>query len=331
MESGINKGGGGWLNKLKPAVTKSLMSSFSTLSNSQNQITVKPIHTNQNFRSKVNTISTTKFTLVNFLFKFLKEQFSHLANIYFAFISYIQFIPGVSTIGLYTTIVPLAVVLCIAAVKEIYWDIKRKMEDTIINNKTCLVWRKSRQNIKNLKKSVIDVRSKHEFSGPAGWQRIKWKDINQGDIVKVLEDETFPCDMVFISSSEPEYICYVETSNLDGETNLKMKQANPTLQKRFSKNRIDCLDYIDEETMDTEFSVEKSNNRLYDFNGNVSIPKVSTENSLTVGAAINQRDLIPLSINDLLLRGTVLKNSKEVVGLATYSEFSVISNQNQFY
>ena len=115
-------------------------------------------------------------------------------------------------------------------------------------------------------------------------------------------------------------ICTIETSNLDGETNLKMKQANPFLQKRFSKNKSNCLDYIDDETMDTEFSVEKSNNRLYDFNGNASFPKASTGNNLSIGAAISQREIIPLSINDLLLRGTVLKNSKEVVGIATYSK-----------
>jgi len=194
------------------------------------------------------------------------------------------------------------------------------MEDKIINNKSVLVWRNARA--KKGTTSVLDVRSRHSFEGPPGWQRIKWKDVNQGDILKILEDETFPCDMVFISSSEPEFVCYNETSNLDGETNLKMKQANPTLQKRFSRHGLDCLDMIDDETMDTEFTVEKSNNRLYDFNGNVTIPKPSGEagigNNLVLGTSENLKEVIPLSINDLLLRGTVLKNTASVIGFATY-------------
>jgi P-type E1-E2 ATPase len=44
-------------------------------------------------------------------------------------------------------------------------------------------------------------------------------------LVKVNKGEAFPCDLIIISSSEKEGLCYVETSSLDGETNLKDKQA----------------------------------------------------------------------------------------------------------
>ena len=41
-----------------------------------------------------------------------------------------------------------------------------------------------------------------------------------------VEDRTyFPADMVLLSSSNPEGVCYIETMNLDGETNLKIKKA----------------------------------------------------------------------------------------------------------
>jgi phospholipid-translocating ATPase len=46
-----------------------------------------------------------------------------------------------------------------------------------------------------------------------------------GRVVKVHEDEQFPADLVIINSSAPKGICYIETKNLDGETNLKHKQA----------------------------------------------------------------------------------------------------------
>ncbi len=49
--------------------------------------------------------------------------------------------------------------------------------------------------------------------------------MHPGDIIKVKNTEPIPCDMVLLYTTEENSICYVETSNLDGETNLKTKYA----------------------------------------------------------------------------------------------------------
>uniref|UniRef100_A0A8C9T8V9 Phospholipid-transporting ATPase n=1 Tax=Scleropages formosus TaxID=113540 RepID=A0A8C9T8V9_SCLFO len=46
-----------------------------------------------------------------------------------------------------------------------------------------------------------------------------------GDIVKVNGKEFIPADAILLSSSEPQGMSYIETSNLDGETNLKIRQG----------------------------------------------------------------------------------------------------------
>ncbi len=75
------------------------------------------------------------------------------------------------------------------------------------------------------------------------WIYTRWQEVKIGDIVKVIDREYFPADLVlissrlifmdleflenlFFSSSEPQSICYIQTSNLDGETNLKVRQVN---------------------------------------------------------------------------------------------------------
>lgn len=49
--------------------------------------------------------------------------------------------------------------------------------------------------------------------------------------MKIHKDEYFPADLILLTSSLPKGICYVETKNLDGETNLKHKQPITSISK----------------------------------------------------------------------------------------------------
>lgn len=66
-----------------------------------------------------------------------------------------------------------------------------------------------------------------------------WKDILPGMLVKVLEDEFFPADLIVLKSSDEGGGLYVETKNLDGETNLKAKTVQRTINENTLKNFVE--------------------------------------------------------------------------------------------
>ena len=126
----------------------------------------------------------------------------------------------------------------------------------------------------------------------------KWKEIRAGEIIKVYENQYFPCDMVLINSSADKGVCYVETKNLDGETNLKHKKA---IKECFniSNNENDII----ENFQDAEIECEKENEYIYKFNGKIKL------NHKQYG----------LSEEQILLRGSSLRNTKWVYAIAVYT------------
>ncbi|KAJ7357638.1 Phospholipid-transporting ATPase IA [Desmophyllum pertusum] len=204
--------------------------------------------------------------------KFLLEQFSRYSNVFFLFIALLQQIDDVSPTGRYTTAVPLLLVLSCSALKEIVEDYKRHQADDQVNNRR----------VKVLRDNTI--------------QSLLWTEVQVGDIVKVVNGQFFPADLIILSSSEPMGMCYIETSNLDGETNLKIRQALPLTAKMTSLLEVRC--------MQGRVECEGPNNRLYDFVGNITL---QTQKSVPVGP------------EQILLRGAHLRNTQWIFGLVVYT------------
>lgn len=91
-------------------------------------------------------------------------------------------------------------------------------------------------------------------------------EIKVGCIVKVQENEFFPCDILLLNSSIPKGICYVETKNLDGETNLKHKQAHKEIL-RMAKTEADIIHNFN----GAQIECEQPNEFLYKFQGNIRL------------------------------------------------------------
>lgn len=115
-----------------------------------------------------------------------------------------QLIPEISDSGgKPMMLVPLTFVVFVSMIKDIFEDMKRHQSDNLENNR------------------LVSVGNPETGAfGPK-----KWKELHVGQIVKIKQDEFFPADLVLLNSSAPKGICYIETKNLDGETNLKHKQG----------------------------------------------------------------------------------------------------------
>ena len=70
------------------------------------------------------------------------------------------------------------------------------------------------------------------------WLKRKWNEIKLGTLVKIEKDTEFPADMFLLKSSRDNGIAYVDTMNLDGETNMKEKLAMPQIQELSDNNVI---------------------------------------------------------------------------------------------
>nr|XP_029712707.1 probable phospholipid-transporting ATPase IA isoform X2 [Aedes albopictus] len=229
---------------------------------------------NQSQRQKYcnNHISTAKYSAITFIPSFLFEQFRRYSNCFFLFIALLQQIPDVSPTGRYTTLVPLLFILSVSAIKEIVEDIKRHRADDEINHREI------------------------ETLQGGQWRWIKWKELSVGDIVKVQNNTFFPADLVQLSSSEPQGISFIETSNLDGETNLKIRQGVSATAKI-----LETKDFIQ---FSGTLESEPPNRHLYEFNG---VLKESGKPAVALGP------------DQLLLRGAMLRNTSWVFGIVIYT------------
>ncbi|KAJ5835997.1 ATPase P-type K/Mg/Cd/Cu/Zn/Na/Ca/Na/H-transporter [Penicillium robsamsonii] len=247
-----------------------------------------------------NYIRSSRYSLWSFFPRQFFAQFTKVANFYFLVVAILQMIPGLSTTGTYTTIVPLLIFVGISMGKEGFDDWRRYRLDKEENNRDAWVLRPGHGTIQDGASMISNAQD---------WERIKCEEIRVGDVIKLERDQPIPADIALLHANGPNGVAYIETMALDGETNLKNKQPCQPVSKV-------CSTVEDINSNSLHFVVEDPNLDLYKFDGHVSV---------------NGQERLPLTNNEIVYRGSILRNTDRALGMVIYTgeECKIRMNANK--
>ncbi|KAF7369277.1 P-type phospholipid transporter [Mycena venus] len=159
-----------------------------------------------------------------------------------------------------------------------------------------------------------------------------------GDLVLLRDNEQVPADIIVLATSDPDGNCYLETKNLDGETNLKLRKSlGATRGMSCAEEEVQRARFVlDSEAPSQNLYLYHGVLRYRDFSVNSAFSSVharANNNNANYEADFHgqqPRDVRggstppedraePVSINEMLLRGCALRNTAWVVGLVVFT------------
>ncbi len=221
-----------------------------------------------------NRMRTAHYTWWSFVPLNLLDQFRRAVNFYFLIALIMSFVIDNPPVKPETWCGGFLFILGVTMLKQGYEDYLRGRRDSKENRKKVKVVREG---------ETVSIQS---------------QDIEVGDIVVLENEQMVPCDMVILSSSNKQYQVYVETANLDGEANLKVKKS-PDMTKEIQ----------DMSTLDGFIECENPSPTLSDFTAKLF--KMDLKNQSYKKCS--------LDMNHLLVGGTTVKKTDLVYGCCVYA------------
>uniref|UniRef100_K3WGR7 Phospholipid-transporting ATPase n=1 Tax=Globisporangium ultimum (strain ATCC 200006 / CBS 805.95 / DAOM BR144) TaxID=431595 RepID=K3WGR7_GLOUD len=219
-----------------------------------------------------NVVVSAKYTLWNFVPRVLLAQVKRPSNIYFLFIAVLQTIKEVSnTNGVPTILLPLVIVFICSAIKEALEDRERHRADAIMNSKEVLC-----------------------LSAMGEWEMKQWGDVQVGDIVKVLNDETVPADLFMLSTEELE------------DPDADVIESRDATQEDSTENDQEKYQQIDLSGTNASATPAASHSSGGGHLAYIETKSLDGETNLKIRTAIPLVAMLSKTLSDLLaLRGTI--------------------------
>ena len=282
----------------------------------------------------------------------ISNQFRKFGNMYFLIVGFIMWVgtryPQLfrSAFSPVTTWGPIAGFISLSLVNEAISDKKRHRSDYKTNNFECIVVENKTGNdateVSPDDAPCDDVKVPVANGGTntLGFHSIRRMDIRQGQIVFIRNREMIPCDTVLLASSGDRGCAYVETSSIDGETNLKLRNSakhktDPSINVAIEDiedavRRIAGFTALgcsaDSVAEISQLTTEPPNAHINNFSGVLKLPRLDTIDEENPSPA-HERE-VPLGAENLLLRGAVLRNTEWAIGIAAFTGTDTKLSQN---
>lgn len=147
--------------------------------------------------------------------------------------------------------------------------------------------------------------------GTAHWERTLWKKLEVGDFVLLRENDQIPADIIVLSTSDGDGLCYIETKNLDGETNLKPRKSLKATSSLQSEEDIEHARFL--------VDSEPPHANLYLYNGVLKYRSALPTSGDDLHPGPEEDRFEPVTINNFLLRGCTVRNTNWIIGLVVFT------------
>ena len=223
-----------------------------------------------------------KYNALFFFPVVLFNQFRQFSNFFYLLLSISQFIPQFKVGFLFTYISPLCMVVFFSMSKELYDDIKRRIQDKKTNStliKT-LTLNKENWKVSNIMKKACDLQI--------------------GDIIELEKDNRVPADIVLLKTfnDSEENQSFIRTDQLDGETDWKLRKAPGGTQEKTERDLV---------YMDGYIQYQPPSKLIYNFEG---VMKFQNAQGLMCKE--------PLNLENTMWASTVVA-SKKIIGIVIYT------------
>ena len=224
-----------------------------------------------------------KYSIIFFIPVVLFNQFKQFGNFFYLLLSISQFFPVLKVGFLFTYISPLSIVVGFSMLKELYDDIKRRIQDKKTNS--TLINTLSVSNISNTNFDLIPKKA---------------ADLTIGDIIELQKDCRVPADIIVLKTfnDSEENQAFIRTDQLDGETDWKLRKAPGVSQAKTEDQILNIEGYIE---------YEPPSKLIYNFNGVLYYRD---------NEGVMQKE--PLNLENTMWASTVVA-SKKIIGIVIYT------------
>ena len=231
--------------------------------------------TERNITSWSNKEENHKYSIVFFIPVVLFNQFRQFGNFFYLIMTITQFFDALKVGFLFTYLSPLCMVVGFSMLKELYDDIKRRIQDKETNSK------------------LVTILKLNESGREVVYNNKKSAELEIGDIISLTKNSRVPADIVVLKTfnESKDNQAFIKTDQLDGETDWKLRKAPGATQEKSEKELVDLDGFI---------QYEPPSKLIYNFEGVIQFKNqkepLNLENTMWASTVVASERIIGIVI-----------------------------------